>query len=318
MKRFLKNVLIVMATLVAFYYLARFTYHQGWWGRDNLFARSMWLCSGPPELEESFYPDNVDVLVSACENQLGMSVLSDRIILFFSEYEWHYINLTTDKRSVFNSALSRYDIKLWISSDLILAWDNSDITRKHPVYYLFRPSTQEILLEIPYIDNIDDELVQGEETLNIPELVATLQDSKNVFVRDDTVLVLSTDYLQNTDKNFVFPASLLPLPVYDFLEQNKIEYSEGAQSYCSNNKIISPNNRFEARTDGIYSFPEDNHIVDFNLGEHPFYDYYQPCGWLPDESGVILNYGGSPYDHLSFGELHQPVLKFELPNEYIQ
>jgi len=55
------------------YHGARWSYYQGWWGRDNPVARYLWLCDAPPDFEQTLYPANVEILVPACENLVRVS-----------------------------------------------------------------------------------------------------------------------------------------------------------------------------------------------------------------------------------------------------
>src|SRR5688572_12066667 len=54
---------------VLFYY----GYCWGWWGRSSLLLQYLFQCSCPAASEEARYPDNVDVIISACSN-VGASV----------------------------------------------------------------------------------------------------------------------------------------------------------------------------------------------------------------------------------------------------
>ncbi len=53
---------------VGLYSGLRWAYYQGWWGEENYVARYLWLCDAPPGFERTLYPENVEILVPACEN----------------------------------------------------------------------------------------------------------------------------------------------------------------------------------------------------------------------------------------------------------
>ncbi len=64
---------IFIVGVVVVYNGARWSYYQGWWGKQNPIARYLWLCDAPPGFEQTLYPENVEILVPACENLVGSS-----------------------------------------------------------------------------------------------------------------------------------------------------------------------------------------------------------------------------------------------------
>jgi len=64
---------IFIVGVIVIYNGARWSYYQGWWGRDNPVARYLWLCDAPPDFEQTLYPANVEILVPACENLVRVS-----------------------------------------------------------------------------------------------------------------------------------------------------------------------------------------------------------------------------------------------------
>lgn len=103
--------------LVALYYGARWGYYQGWWGKNNPVARYFWLCDAPAGFEQTLYPENVEILVPACENLRGVHHQS---VYFTSDRQ--YLNLG-------NPCDGRYSYWLEIATGLT-------VTRPSNVQYM--------------------------------------------------------------------------------------------------------------------------------------------------------------------------------------
>ena len=58
--------LIRLALLLGVPFLLYYGYCWGLWGRGSLLLQYLFQCSCPPASEEARYPDNVEVIVSAC------------------------------------------------------------------------------------------------------------------------------------------------------------------------------------------------------------------------------------------------------------
>ncbi len=89
MSKKLRGCLTILAVfivgVIVIYYGARWGYYQGWWGQNNPVARYLWLCDAPPGFEQTLYPENVEILVPACEN---LDKLDHRTIYFTSDKQY--------------------------------------------------------------------------------------------------------------------------------------------------------------------------------------------------------------------------------------
>ena len=70
------------------YHGARWSYYQGWWGRDNPVTRYLWLCDAPPDFEQTLYPANVEIRVPACEGGGSVEFTSDKQYLRVRTTNW--------------------------------------------------------------------------------------------------------------------------------------------------------------------------------------------------------------------------------------
>lgn len=325
----------------------KFGYCHSWWGKGNLLLRSLWLCSCSPEFEQSLYPENVEILVSACEcggqgatsphvqfDYFGMLVStcthSPKVygvpggrLLFVDD---RLINLYTGEITPFNISSPRSAI--WLSEDLIWTLGGD--------YYLTRRSDQESI-HVPHIS----------ENASLWNPIQAMKEAEKVFVVDTIfgfeVIILGSDFWSHPELNFFFYEDESHFPDIEqmgvdvFLEDNGISYE---QVYVG---PLSPSSRFHAKPDGIYASDTGEKLLDYGLRDTPFWvwrstssgpalNLFSPCCWRSDERVLILasnmRHSNAPvlafsltrWDWGAFGvffSLPQPVLKVNIPEEVI-
>ena len=348
--RLITGCLLFLVGPIACYYLARFTYHQGWWGRDNLVARSLWLCSAPSSLEETFYPENVDVLVPACQNihsgggfQWAIAPLpSHQYIIAPCDFDAGRCLLnvyTYEKTPLDLSALLPGDHEIQRLTDELVVVAGGENNRG---YFLVDLSTGQ-RLRLASLRSLG--LLEDDGSLKVVALVEALRKSDKVYLIDDTfdtIYALAPDFWGHSTENFKVEESLLPAdslePLNTFLDENHIPFVENKADcgsytiYTYPQPLPSPSGRFVAKWNGIYDVATDALLAPFGLGEVPPVGAgdFEPCFWLPDESAVVLSYNstyipaliGGPHDTGQdpgfLFRVPQPVLKFNLPKDLWQ
>ena len=318
------------------YYSVQAGYCQGWWGKQNLFFRSLWLCSCSPELEHTFYPDHVEVMFSACQE----------VII---QPSWDGYFLVTGDKNYEDS--NRYLLNGFtgekINLDLVDSPDRITLLPEHMIFY----SSQIHNWKEEWIVSID----QSRESLpapfsdkNIvnPEMVELLQTKEYIIL-----VHYGYPYILAFDKAINEPGISLSWGHFSELGSRwPVEFLEASElSYISipppefrrlpPYNMISPNGRFLAENDGIYDVATGQQVatipfVDKDPFSTPFSNNYRPCCWFPYSSTVIYQFeppvGGSFYevtliewlDRIAFGApIHMdtfslPVLKVHVPEEY--
>ncbi len=139
MPKKLRGCLIALAILIVgvivVYNGARWSYYQGWWGKDNPIARYLWLCDAPPGFEQTLYPENVEILVPACEGVGSVEFTSDKQYLRVRTTDWVEIatgHITTTRPS-YVQYITRY--RLDEDKNRITIWihlDTHEVITTHP------------------------------------------------------------------------------------------------------------------------------------------------------------------------------------------
>lgn len=199
-KNWLRNCLKWVGLFVVLLFLTpvviKFGYLHRWWGKDSLVMRSLWLCEGSPEFEQSLYPENVEVLVSACECE-GQRVTRAEVkgFRYMAPYllvsacdaphevekipggrllfvDGQLINLFTGTREY---SVLPGKVLIWVTEDLLWYEDKGD-------NYLFLRSEQ---LSIPLnsIQVARPELLSEEGVIDLNKLVEALKGSQQICNR---------------------------------------------------------------------------------------------------------------------------------------
>jgi hypothetical protein len=316
---------ILLASPLLLYY----GYCWGLWGRQSLLLQYLFQCKCPPANEEARYPEEVDVVIPACQNlNTTVRLLPSGRFLYLNEERQginkaYLLNLETMERSeVTNQPFSSFlTDDLWFIEGGI---EDYILDRTTEVQYPIR--------DFRYWR--EDAYFNGKPNLDL--LVFTLHQAEQIFFiqSSDVVIVLMGNFPTNMEQNFTFGRSHIPGwgsdQVERFLNENHVVYQTILADYPE--EVVSLDNRFVARPDGIYLLHTGQKIVD----AHSISNFYRPYsgkylalrGWTYDGQGVI--YSQFPLgpclietnffimdDTGCFNEVSQPVLKLKVPEEYL-
>lgn len=310
--------LVILASISLILYIG---YCSGLWGRNSLLVQYLFQCKCPSFSEEWRYSDQIDVLVSACNNggiRLSPSgrwlLVYDRKVKTSPNY---LLNINTGNEILVDLPEgSAY----FLNDDLlyIFIWYGGN----HEGGYYIYDRLADSLYPIPnFIELQPKAYTYGKVNQNM--LFTTLLSVKEVFIIDQAfppVIALSSDFRTHPEHSFVFDYSALPDHKSDlmeqFLEQNNITYHHATANYP--HELVSPNGKLIARNDGIY-LVETNQLI---VKAPPL----SVRGWTNDGHGVI--YLSTPrcllplflpgIDDVGCAvRVHQPVLLLKVPEEYL-
>jgi hypothetical protein len=321
-RRWLIRLALFLGLPVLFYY----GYCWGLWGRGSLLLQYLFQCSCPPASEEARYPQYVDVIVSACRYNSSILSPSGRLLYVLEEEPGikptYLVNLQTDERTPFampegsNYFLTDSLIFHTLYGDEEYIWDITT-GKKYPIrrFANVRPEAY----------------VVGE--LNLSILAEELREAKEIFlIDDDNVIALGTDFQKYPDRNFNILRSAFPGSdanrAEQFLQQNKINYHYVSDGFPIS--TISPDGRFIASADGIFSLETGQKIVEGYFARGLFHPYsgknFSVRGWTYDSTGAIYSKFLNPClveasfflsdEPGCFFEVPQPLLKLKIPEAY--
>lgn len=334
---------------VVLYYLGMLGYCNQWWGGHNLFMRSLWVCACPAKMEAAFYPPEVEIAFSACDNVSIQKITRDSYFFKVSgddNYpltETYFWQPTTDEKIPFYPPENE---NLWVilNTDLVFIYGNT--TFNNIPSRLYRPSDKQSV-PIKYLDSSQLSPIYLPSGDVDPKAVQVLfSDSTQIFRNfghgaTEQVIVLGPNWLTQPDKNFFFydiPSSERAKTwVQDVIEASHVPVIEPPSG-----PVISPNGRFLAKPEGIYEIATNKLVIDFSgLNIFPcalkscevFGETirYGPCCWLSDSSAVFYQsteyplaelipwmakikipsfFAGAP---IQYGGIVPPVLKVNVP-----
>jgi hypothetical protein len=294
---------------VLFYY----GYCWGLWGRSSLLLQYVFQCSCPATSAEARYPEQVDVIISACR-YLNITLLPGGRYLHVRERRFwststYLLDLQTNEKSSINLPDNAHvyfltDDLVYVSSsdEYILDWINE---KQYPIrkFVFLKPDA--------YVDG----------HVNLELLADALHKAERIFlINDDMVVALATNFPASSDHNFLTGwydiPGFDPNRVEEFLRENNIVYESITENFPD--EAASPDGRFIARNDGIYLIETGQKIVD----AYPS----RVRGWASDGRGVIYSSSGPCLIRTNFGflddfvcffEVPQPVLLLKVPEEYL-
>jgi len=166
------------------------------------------------------------------------------------------------------------------------------------------------------------------------KLATALREAKLVFFRDhdDTIIALAPDFPTSAGKNFAIDRFGIPGKNPDRTVHFSIKYNIDYQTISAAfpEEAVSPDSRFVARPDGIYLTETGQRIIEGPVISR-FYrlhsgKYFDVRGWTYDGRAVIYSEQFNPclietalitIDPACFIKVHQPVLLFKVPEEYL-
>ena len=304
-------IVLILGLPLLFYY----GYCWGLWGRSSLLLQYLFQCSCPPASEEARYPQEVNVIISACR-QSNVELSPSGRVLYVREKKsgittaTYLLDLQTMERTdVFNQPFSKF-----LTDDLWFAQSGLEN------YIIDRTSGMQYPIQT-FLHLQPQAYSYGKVDPNL--LFNALLPVERVFLIDapyQPVIALSSDFRTHPEHSFTFNGSDLPGgntgQVEQFLQQNNILYYHTPASFPD--EVISPDGRFVARADGIYLVNSNQKVVD----AYPF----RLRGWTNDSRGVIYSSDGRCLIQrgLPFSDdvgcatwVPQPVIKLKVSEEYL-
>jgi hypothetical protein len=302
---------LVLGMPLLFYY----GYCWGLWGRHSLLMQYLFQCTCPPASEEARYPKDVDVIVSACRLVSSRLSPSGRLLFVGEKIDRVDTKYLLDLETMEKTNIEYQPFPSFLIDDTII---DRTTGRQYPIQ--------------AFSHWRDDAYINGEPNLDL--LVSALHRAEQVFLTPNysTVVVLMPNFFANPAQSFTF--DLFDFPMWDsnemeqFLRENKVSYRTVLASFPD--EVISPDERFVARADGIYLNDTNQKIV----GGYSFSRFFRAYsgkwlavrGWTYDSSGVIYSqFTVGPclieigmMDGVGcFYEVPQPVLKLKVPEDYL-
>lgn len=307
-------------------------YCSGWWGRDSLFLRALWLCSCSEAFEQSLYPDHVEVMYSACNNVHVEPLPDKRYMRVFGDDQFeaserYILDGITQARTPLAFPSNLY-IWEFLSQELILIrlreadgtvtphilnWKNNEMVQIQLLGAAQLPS--------PYLTNREPN----------PELIALFRHVDIVFVLPGggRVVGLKSNWWEDLEHNFILYEGQIPGREPGWLQEivvaSGVPYSEVPLSTENSDSIIASDGSLMADYTGVYEVDSGKQIVSsFQLPG--VYGGYYPCCWLPQENAVVYTFQDRSYSSFPHNNRYNlgsperdsdgfwmPVLKIKLP-----
>jgi hypothetical protein len=293
----------------AFYY----GYCWGLWGRQSLLLQYLFQCGCPAASEEARFPATVNVIIPSCRYENIRLLPGGRLLYVLEERWWvnstYLLDLQTNEKITIKFPKGVFyfltDSLIFVSAgdEYILDW------RQEKIYPIRR-----------FIDLHPDASTDGRANLRL--LAEALRDAEYVFFINDNdkVIALTSDFPTSSEDSFITGwfdiPGFAPNRAEKFLGENNIVYQSIPLSFPD--EAVSPDGRFMARYDGIYLVETNQKIAD----AYPS----RLRGWIYDSHGVIYSSDGPCLFQTNFGflddsvcffQVSQPVIKLEVPEEYL-
>jgi len=327
---------IFVALPILAYLVLRFGYCHGWWAKENLILRSLWLCSCPAGFEQSLYPDHVKVMYPACGDVQVTPLTGGRYLFVRGDDSYPYsdeylLDLVTSEKTPFflPPDVTQIEQFEFLTTELLIVYSLKG-------YRLLDWQDGRSLL----VEGLDTETLPppylSDGSLN-PEALALFQSTEQIFLfrGGGSAVALAPDWWENPGRNFVIGRGQFPDIESDWIralvKASGIPY--GSASWVASARTVkeltSPDGRFVARPTGAYE-AETGRLVAAAYQVWLVYDpdrcvtCYRPCCWLPDNSAVIYLFSGggvSPAPTMyevgapgygDYSRFRMPVLKINL------
>jgi hypothetical protein len=310
--------------------LLYYGYCWGLWGRQSLLLQYFFQCSCPAASEEARYPEEVDVIVPACHHVYSMLSPSGRLLSVKEEdsgsTSTYIMDLQTGEKIPF--ALPEKSGFYFLTDNLLYV----SLAYGDPEYILDRTTGDRY--SIQFFSSLRPDAYEGSDA-NLSLLAAALRQAKYVFFRDydDSIIALDPDFPTSSENNFIIERFDIPGEnpnrTEQFLKENNIAYQMILPDFPD--EVVSRDERFVARPDGIYLVETGQKIVE-GYSASRFYraysrKYFFARGWTYDGSAVIYSKFLNPCliesgflildDPICIIEVPQPVIKLKVPEEYL-
>lgn len=311
-------------------FLAYYGYCWGWWGRSSLLLQYLFQCKCPLISAEFRYPEQIDVILTACQHDTFIMSPSGRF-LYVEKRETennvgYFWNLQTNEKTPYTIPDGdRY----FLTDDLLFLRLDYGKGIQGGEYILDRVTGVQYPIQ-KFRELHPEVYVNGKVNLDI--LAQYLKEKKRIYLIDDIIIALDLDI--SSHNNFLTGWFDIPSnQIENLLATYKIPfiYIYVYPDYISEYK--SPNGEFFIlEGDGIYLVETNRKILNenFMIKKDSYYGWdFSVYGWLYDSSSVIY---AIPYGFgrclISFWlpgmagsscliEVPQPILKLKVPQEYL-
>jgi hypothetical protein len=306
--------LIRFILLLSLPILLYYGYCWGLWGRSSLLLQYLFQCNCPIASEEARYPDEVDIVISACYQSYVVLSPSGR----FLQVKEEKAELTSSYYLLDLQTLERVDVTNQPFSSFLT--DNLGFIEGGIEDHIIDRTTGKQYSIKAFRYWREDAYVNGKPNLGL--LVSALHQAEQIFFtqNNDTAIVLMSDFPTNYKKNFTFDRSDIlggdSNKVEQFLQENNIIYQIVFAGYP--HEAVLPDGKLIARDDGVY-LVETNQMI---AKAPPSF----VRGWTSDGRGAIYSSGGRCLIRIGlpfadetecFRRVPQLVLLLKVPEEYL-
>lgn len=301
------GVLLVSLVIWALYW----SWCWGWWGRENRWLQYFFQCQCPMASEEARYPDNINVLFSACENPgfRGESPSGRYIRVVLRGHNYLY----DQKLDVLvNDNLP--GLAYFLTDDLVMLIEATTDPEVYRYILYDRGNNQELLLNVIPMDR--------KHAFDAAQL-DHFRQTQQIYVVGDAAaglaISLAGDPFQHPDANYVLGRvianSTSIAEITDILQSNGITYKSVARSH------ISHSGTYQYEGDDIFLLPDKQLIAWLFDPDDRFYGQT----WGYEDQGVIYESPQGVYligrpDRplgLTLFRVPQPLLLLKVPVEYL-
>jgi hypothetical protein len=286
----LKALGLIIILIIILPYVAKFGYCRGWWLKPTPWAYYWWLCDCGPDFEQSLYPDNIEIVVSACSDPKAATLSPDGrymiigVRLAAKSYLLDFV--TGEKRGWLYRSPSPTDVEFW--TDRFVQVVDSNQKR-----ILLLDVTDESVINLITFDTTQ----KGNQLIIPSEAIQVFEKADNVVVREgltDVVLALDSDPKQNPGKNYaLFYPEDSQKQLEALLSANGIDYQILKLCSWAESSCTSHNGRLVATNKAIFS--AEGQLLTQVQGNPSFNWGIMLIGWAHDDSGVYLRFNPASY-----------------------
>ncbi|MCP5101164.1 MAG: hypothetical protein GY943_36925 [Chloroflexi bacterium] len=295
-----------------------------------LIFRSLWLCGCGADFEQTLYPDNVEVMFSACQDVMVHEVGGGTHLYVEGDDEYtaadvYLLDIVTGEKNPFTPALEPNDYE-FITDKLLYVKESRNAINPHPAYILEWQTGQQASYKLLRSEQLPLPLdSNGTATQAMLDL---FQPAEQVFYlrywSTPFALTLVENWQERHDENLLisggefFEPEIEPDWLIQVLEASGKLYTTVPRKryYVGRSSLPSHNGRFFADQSGVYDANTGEQIIDMRPVSAPLtrcpirsgrfcVPAYIPCCWLADDNVVLYLFqpktGGitNPYELLS-------------------
>jgi hypothetical protein len=268
----------------------------------------LFQCKCPAHSESLRYPQNVEIVISACQVQDDQVSLSPQGTLLDINQDYLY-DLRTGER------LSTPAEKPFIVlTDTLFFYNTPD------------PYIQDAKNKSRYpVELLANFPVSADGKIDVSGILPILNQASAVYLLGDYILIEDGTKYYRVYESALTGESAGGQAAQRFLNINHIPFEASFQFFPG--ELPSHNGKFIEKWDGIYSAATNERIV--NNFHSPSSRYFEILGWQYDDEGVILGNGnayllefpiglpGLDSSQMRYFRVPQPVLLLKVPSDYL-